>query len=385
MLNNVVTLGQVFTPQSIVAEMLLLRKNQGRILEPSCGDGAFFNEIPECIGIELDKRHCPEKAINMDFFDYPIEEKFDTIIGNPPYVRYQDIEASTKSKLSSSLFDNRSNLYLFFIEKCIQHLTDHGELIFITPRDFMKATSSIKLNQFIYEQGTITDLIDLGDRAIFKGFSPNCIIFRFEKGNFSRKTNISKEFICSNGQLMFTDNAYPLQFKDIFFVKVGAVSGDDKIFTSEEYGNEEFVCSYTQKTGKTKRMFFDIQHPLLVANKERLMARRIRKFDETNWYQWGRLHYISNEKRIYVNAKTRNKPPFFTHPCNNYDGSILAIFPKDQSVNIEEVCEALNQVNWYELGFVCDGRYLFSQKSLEGAPLPFSFKKFKPTSLFDNA
>lgn len=379
---NVTTLGQVFTPQSIVAEMLLLRRNHGRILEPSCGAGAFFNEIPECVGIEIDINHCPKNALNIDFFDYPIEEKFDTIIGNPPYVRYQDINEETKGKLNSTLFDSRSNLYLFFIEKCIRHLNDHGELIFITPRDFMKATSSIKLNQFIYEQGTITDLIDLGDQSVFKGFSPNCVIFRYEKGNFTRKTNVSKEFICSNGQLMFTDNSYPLIFKDLFFVKVGAVSGDDKIFANEEYGNEEFVCSYTCKTGNTKRMIFDIPHPFLIPYKQRLLDRRIRKFDETNWYQWGRLHYISTEKRIYVNAKTRNRQPFFTHPCNNYDGSILAIFPKNQSVDINAVCSDLNKVNWFELGFVCDGRFLFSQKSLENAPLPLNFSKYKLPLLF---
>lgn len=373
---NVETLGQVFTPQHIVVEMLMLRKNYGRILEPSCGDGAFFNEIPNCVGIEIDKQYCPKNALNMDFFDYPTTEKFDTIIGNPPYVRFQDIGVETKQKLNSKLFDERSNLYLFFIEKCINHLTEHGELIFITPRDFFKATSSIKLNKFIYENGTITDLIDLGDRRIFKGFNPNCIIFRFEKNNFSRRTNVSKEFICCNGQLVFTDNDYPLLFKDVFFVKVGAVSGDDRIFANEQYGNREFVCSYTQKTGKTKRMVFNEPIDYLLQYKERLINRKIRHFDETNWWQWGRNHYISNKKRIYVNAKTRRHNPFFVNSCNDYDGSILAIFPKNQNVDIIELCAALNEVNWYELGFVCDGRYLFSQKSLENALLPAVFKKY---------
>lgn len=381
---NVKTLGQVFTPQNIVAEMLQLRKNFGRVLEPSCGDGAFFNEIPNCIGIEIDPTHCPKSALNIDFFDYPTQEKFDTIIGNPPYVRYQDISDSTKNKLHSKIFDNRSNLYLFFIEKCINHLNDNGELIFITPRDFLKATSSILLNKFIYESGTITDLIDLGDQSVFKGFSPNCIIFRFEKGNFSRKTNVSKEFIYSNGQLLFTDNAYPLNFADVFFVKVGAVSGCDKLFTSDEFGNEDFVCSYTHKTGKTKRMIFNIPHESLLIHKDFLINRKIRNFNTDNWFQWGRSHYISSEKRIYVNAKTRNKRPFFVHKCNNYDGSILAIFPKRQDVDIEEICEALNNINWYELGFMCDGRYLFSQKSLENTPLPILFRKYKPHTLFDD-
>lgn len=375
---DVETLGQVFTPQSIVSEMLCLRKNEGRILEPSCGDGAFFNELPGCIGIEIDATHCPLGALNMDFFDYPLSEKFDTIVGNPPYVRFQDINVSTKEKLKSCLFDERSNLYLFFIEKCINHLTDGGELIFITPRDFLKATSAMKLNKFIYENGTITDLIDLGDKKVFKGFNPNCIIFRFEKGNFSRKTNVSKEFVYNNGQLMFTDNCYPLSFSDLFFVKVGAVSGADDIFTNERYGNADFVCSYTAQTGETKKMVFGEKSVYLEQYKERLLSRKIRKFDETNWWQWGRMHYVSDEKRIYVNAKTRNRKPFFIHECRNYDGSVLAIFPKNQNVDIGEICKMLNEVNWFELGFVCDGRFLFSQKSLENTPLPIGFKKFVP-------
>ncbi len=380
---DVEKLGQVFTPQSIVAEMLQMRKNFGRIMEPSCGNGAFFSNIPDCVGIEIDSQHCPKGALNMDFFDYPLSEKFDTIIGNPPYVRYQDIYDTTKQKLHSQLFDERSNLYLFFIEKCIRHLNEHGELIFITPRDFLKSTSSIKLNQFIFAHGTITDIIDLGDQRIFTGFNPNCIIFRYEKDNYTRRTNVSKEFICNNGQLLFTSNTYPFVFSDVFFVKVGAVSGDDKIFANEKYGNTDFVCSYTHKTGKTKRMIYnDPQNPYLLEHKEQLLKRKIRQFDETNWWQWGRNHYISKSPRIYVNGKTRDKNPFFVHSCTNYDGSVLAVFPKISNIDIEKLCEMLNEVNWQELGFVCDGRYLFSQKSLENAPLPQCFAPYITPTLF---
>lgn len=373
---NVEKLGQVFTPTHIVSQMLQLCRNNGRVLEPSCGNGAFFNNIPFCIGIEIDKELCNGNMLNMDFFDYPITEKFDTIIGNPPYVRYQDILPSTKSKLSFSMFDQRSNLYLFFIEKCIKQLNDRGELIFITPRDFLKSTSSIKLNKFIFDNGTITDLIDLGDEKVFSGFSPNCIIFRFEKGNFSRRTNVSKEFICSNGQLIFTNNSYPILFSDVFFVKVGAVSGDDKIFASDKYGNADFVCSQTFKTGKTRKMIFNEKIPYLEQFKERLLARKIKQFDESNWWLWGRNYFVSDLKRIYVNGKTRNQKPFFTHNCKNYDGSILAIFPKNQNLDIQMLITALNNVNWYELGFVCNGRYIFSQRSLENAVLPYYFQRF---------
>jgi hypothetical protein len=35
------------------------------------------------------------------------------------------------------------------------------------------------------------------------------------------------------------------------------------------------------------------------------MARRIRSFDEFNWWQWGRGYYQSEQPRVYVNNKTR--------------------------------------------------------------------------------
>ena len=382
---NIETLGQVFTPQNIVLDMLTLVKNNGRFLEPSCGDGAFFKNLPKNrVGIEIDSSIIEDShVLNIDFFNYPLREKFDTIIGNPPYVRYSDIDYNTKILLSSfsSIFDERSNLYLFFIYKSILHLKAGGELIFITPRDFLKSTSSIKLNEFIFKEGSITDFIDLGDKKIFTKAQPNCAIWRFEKGNFTRNTNCLREFSCINGQILFTKNHYFIPFSALFFVKVGAVSGADSIFANEEFGNMEFVSSYTNKSGKTKKMIYGEYGKsckYLQSFKEQLLKRKIKKFRESNWWEWGRDYYKSDLPRIYVNTKTRNEKPFFLHECKAYDGSILAIFPKFEvnSIMLQHLCNRLNGINWDELGFVCDGRFLFSQRSLENCLLDESFKEF---------
>ncbi len=37
----------------------------------------------------------------------------------------------------------------------------------------------------------------------------------------------------------------------------------------------------------------------------------------------------------------------------------------------------LNDVDWGELGFVCDGRFLFAQRSLENALLPEDFAAYE--------
>jgi adenine-specific DNA-methyltransferase len=384
---DVATRGQVFTPAAIVERMLGLVRNHGRILEPACGDGAFVARLPphypDVVAIELDPAHCPAGALNADFFTYPEVEKFDTVIGNPPYVKARDIAPGTRRHLASRLLDGHANLYLHFIEKCVRHLNPGGELIFITPRDFLKATGAARLNTWLFDQGTITDFDELGDARVFAGVVPNCAIWRFEKGNTSRRTHDGRRSVCAAGQILFTRGIYSVPLNSVFSVKVGGVSGADEIFAHAELGNADFVCSKTAQTGELRRMIFlDREGPLpyLEQFKERLLARRVTKFDEHNWWKWGRRHHVSAAPRIYVNQKTRQPRPFFLNDCRNYDGAVLALFPHRPqlpAVELARLTDMLNDVDWAELGFVCDGRFLFAQRSLENTLLPEEFSAYE--------
>lgn len=379
---DVERLGQIFTPEAIVELMIGLRRNRGRVLEPSAGNGAFSRRLKGCVAIEVDRRVAQDDALVLDFFAYPTSERFDTVIGNPPYVRYQDIPAETKGLLDRTLFDGRSNLALFFIEKSVRHLRPGGELIFIVPREFIKLTAARKLNAWLYGEGTISHWIETGDMTVFHGAVPNCAIFRFVRGDFSRRTHYrtladptwqEREFVHIDGQLAFTRVHLTVPMSTLFDVKVGAVSGADDIFEHPE-GNREFVCSTTIDTGKTRRMIYNVKHPHLDKFKDRLIQRRVRPFDERNWWMWGRTYHDAPGPRIYVNGKTRRRHPFFTHPCTAYDGSILALFPKIQGMDLGAAIDLLNTaVPWDELGFVVDGRFLFSQRTLQTLVLPECF------------
>jgi adenine-specific DNA-methyltransferase len=383
---NVEQLGQVFTPANVVDFMLDLCRNSGRILEPSAGDGAFFSRLQQrqanCVGIEIDRRVAPAGARIEDFFDYPLSEQFDSIIGNPPYVRFQDVSAETRKKLKSDLFDGRSNLFLFFIEKCIRHLKPGGELVFIVPREFIKLTAAKKLNAWLYAQGSITHFYETGDVRVFGDHTPNCAIFRFEKGRRDRRMEDGRRFTEVDGQLMFLRDDYKVRFADVFTVKVGAVSGADHIY-SHPAGNMEFVYSKTVDSGETRRMLYGIKHPHLDKHKDELLGRRVRTFDESNWWQWGRAFPISEHPRIYVNGRTRKAEPFFLHDCNSFDGSVLALFTKNQRIARRDLIECammLNkEVDWQELGFVCDGRFIFTQRSLQTCLLPDKFSRYLPS------
>ncbi len=373
---DVAVLGQVFTPPDIVERMLGLIRNRGRVLDPACGDGAFSSRCEGAVAIEVDPRFCPAGALNMDFFAYPQEELFDSIIGNPPYVKARDIAPATRVKLGSSLLNGHANLCLHFIEKCVRHLRPGGELILITPRDFLKATGAAKLNTWLMDQGSFTDMVELGDARIFSRAMPNCVIWRFERGNFTRRLADGRRMRQAGGQLLFTRGIYSCALSTVFEVKVGAVSGADDIYSNAELGNEDFVCSRTRASGELRRMIYEQKLPHLEQFKPRLLARGVAKFDESNWWRWGRRHHVSKAPRIYVNGRTRLAAPFFLNPCNNYDGSVLALFPKRPDADLQRLLQLLNEVDWAELGFVCDGRHLFAQRSLEQALLPEAFSPY---------
>lgn len=370
MLTNKEKYGQFFTPDFIVDKMINLIKNTGSILEPSCGDGAFLNKLPDkAIGVEIDEIVAHEKAIIMNFFDY--NEKSDTIIGNPPYIRYKDIDDNTKSKLNNK-FDKRTNLYIYFIDRCIDLLNDHGELIFIVPRDFIKTTSSIILNNRLYNEGGFTYWEEFGDLKVFKDASPNVVIFRWVKNG---EHSILVENM--NGFLNFPKNKsseeiQTIKISELFTIHVGGASGANDIFISEN-GNIDLVTSTTRRTNKTKKAHYysssEEAFPLL-EKKEILLNRKIRSFSEKNWWEWGRkINHIDGDK-IYVNNKTRETEPFYTHECGWYDGSVLALKPTlDNPYSIEELIKLLNNNNWEEQGFKVGGRLIFGQRNLTNAYL----------------
>lgn len=368
------THGQVFTPATLVTEMLALRRNTGRVLEPSCGSGAFANVLhvtgADLVALELDKEHAPAYATVQDFFDLPEAERFATIIGNPPYIRFQDIPAATKAKLDMASFDRRTNLFYFFIEKCVRHLEPGGELIFVVPREFPKATAARRLNRWLFEQGTVTDFRDIGDK-VFDGATPPCCVFRFEKGRADRTMNDGRVFAEHDGQLFFLPaGTHGVPLSEFFTVAVGGISGADKLYTHPR-GNLDVVCSTTRKNGKTRTMLHGSHAKLMLApSKAKLLKRRVRAFTEANWWEWGRKWKDSTARRIYVNAKTRQASPFFTHAATAYDGSILALFPTCQTMDIDQAVAILNGVDWDSLGFKSGGRLLFAQRALERTLIP---------------
>lgn len=383
--------GQFFTKNpELQKNVFELCKNNGRRLEPSAGIGCiskYFkdNDKKIDVSIEIDEYLdfiCDEITV-MNFFAYDVEEKFDTIVGNPPYVKSQLIE--NKEEINSKY--TSLNLYIYFIEKCYQHLKENGEIVFIIPREFFTNSRARGIRETLYDNGTITDVIDYQERKMFDDADPYVVIIRYEKGNFSHTTNYMvndksfvKKEILQSGFIKFTEKeGVPLN--KFFDIKVGIVSGANNIYQNDDLGNVDIICSDFVRTGKRKKyIFFEKDYPESIINylkkfKEQLISRKIKSFNENNWFEWGAVRNISEMKKdgfcIYVNSKTRENKPFFKEKIGYFDGSVLALIPKED-VDLDEWVNLLNDKkdSFAEQGMLVGNKLQLTQNSLSNFLLP---------------
>jgi len=367
--------GQYFTTNNFLKENVykLIENNPSIILEPSIGQGDLIDYIKkkntEIIfhSYEIDKtiQLLPsiknENIIYGDFLKQDINLKYDTIIGNPPYVK-------TKT----------GNLYLNFIHKCYELLNDDGELIFIVPSDFIKLTSATNIINKMLNNGTLTHIIHPNNENLFENASIDIIIFRYCKNkklpNNILYNDVNKFLINTNGIITFSDkkdiNMNPLS--EYFSIFVGMVTGKESVFKNEEYGNISILTN-TNTTNKyiLINKFPTENHSLnkyLLSNKKNLISRKIRKFTEKNWYEWGALRNYNTVKQhlgkdcIYVNNMSRSRKICFKDTVKYFSGNLIIMIPK-QKINLDKVVEFINSEQ-FKQNYMYSGRFKIGHKQL---------------------
>jgi adenine-specific DNA-methyltransferase len=388
-------LGQYFTTNQELLENVfkLVKNGVGPILEPSFGQGHIINYFREqgntrpFVGIELDdtlvkleKIHESTTVHHCDFLTYKTDEKFSSIVGNPPYFKLK------KNPNNNSIL-GVTNIYVAFIEKAYDMLAGDGELIFIIPSDFFKLTSAAKLKELLLKNGSFTDVFHPNKENLFKKATQDVMIFRYQKGVISNVTNLNNEqkhVILSQGNIYFdtiSDKVIDeIKLDEVFDIKVGMVSGAEKIFANEEYSN---ISILTSGGYKNEILLTDLPeegtnvHEYLQGHKQHLINRKIKKFSEKNWFQWGCLRNIKfmtemqGNACLYAKVLTRHTDVFSTGTVEMYDGSLLCIYPKVQmtDVQIKNIKDFMNSQDFLK-HFNYSGRYKVGQKTLSDCFIP---------------
>src|SRR5690606_33191626 len=93
---------------------------------------------------------------------------FDVIIGNPPYVRQEElIELKKYLQQSYNSFVGTADLFVYFVELGLKSLKSNGNFAYIIPNKWMKAGYGKKLRDIV-KSNRIESIIDFGDLAVFE-------------------------------------------------------------------------------------------------------------------------------------------------------------------------------------------------------------------------
>ncbi len=198
-------LGQYFTPGHVAEFMVSLSSipKTGSVLEPSCGEGIFLKKVQEAgykkvIGYEIDPSIKPlvDSDIRFEsFVSADLNEKFDLVIGNPPYIRWKNLNADLKSELENNslwnkYFNSLCDYLCIFVLKSVEALKDGGELIFITPEYWINTKHAEVLRNYLIQNGYFNDIIHFNETPIFDKVASSILIFKFTKSSKPSKSKI---------------------------------------------------------------------------------------------------------------------------------------------------------------------------------------------------
>lgn len=175
-----------------------IRSPKDRVLEPSCGDGAFleaatkrFSELGtrgpaiarQLTGVEIVTAEA-EKARarlldalalrasgvvnNSDFFSWwqaTEQPVFDAVIGNPPFIRYQTFPEPHRSlamalMVEQGLKPNRlTNIWVPFVVAAVASLRPGGRLALVLPAELLQVTYASQLRSFLTDRFARIDIV----------------------------------------------------------------------------------------------------------------------------------------------------------------------------------------------------------------------------------
>lgn len=199
-----------------------------------------------------------DDAFEINPFDFG-DRTFDLIVGNPPYMKTEDIKAFTPKEKSLYEKGNRYtsaykqyDKYFLFIERALNLLKPDGYLGYVVPNKFMKVGAAKELRNFIANNAYLKTMISFGAHQVFADKSTYTCIIVLEKNkheNFKysevsdfigwRVRNVNAYKFCDRPSvtinadtwILCTDEHLPLLNAVTAHTKpLGDIVGDDYIF-----------------------------------------------------------------------------------------------------------------------------------------------------------
>lgn len=317
--------GAYYTPARVAAKMVEFFQKDPlihTILEPSCGGGVFVEtvlrksllkkdgeltamDIEAAAVQETSERVGPHQNIRLyqtDFFQYyqnhKEEQRFDLILGNPPYIRYQYLEEKQREEMSRILTahgmkaNRLINTWVGFLVACVHLLNEHGKIAFVIPAEILQVAYAEELRLFLAETLSKITLLTF-EELIFPDIEQEVLVFIGEKGGEEKGIRIielnnledldtldlhtdgfqklnhvhekwTKYFMSPKENCLITQLRSDRRFQklsDTALINIGITTGNNKYFSVtqkavEEYGLEQVVRPLIGRSSHANSVYF---------------------------------------------------------------------------------------------------------------------------------
>lgn len=192
--------GAFFTPPEISRYVVewAIRSKADKVLEPSCGEASFLLEAGHRLrnlgkgdlfysdqlhGVEIHsasaqqaQRLLAEQSFDAsiatsDFYEFGGTAKYDAVVGNPPYVRYQQHSGVSRTKsLEAALsqgvrLNGLASSWAAFTVKAASFLNKDGRLGLVLPAELLSVNYAAPVRRFLLERFGRVRLVMFEDRV----------------------------------------------------------------------------------------------------------------------------------------------------------------------------------------------------------------------------
>jgi len=281
--------GQYFTPRSIREKLineLPNKKINPEILDPACGTGEFLITAekhfkkPKLYGWDIDKKlvDIAKKNISnakfksLDALLNQDCERYDFVIGNPPYYEFSPSK-EIKEKFES-VINGRTNIFSLFIYQGLKWLKKGGYLAFVVPPSMNNGAYFSKLRKFIINNSNIEYLHILDNPKIFHKALQSTMLIVLKKSE-----NKGNYLFKNNGLSIFSEKADYLKkmfknqttLKDLnYTVKTGRLvwNQNKSLLTNNSKGNIPLIWARNISEKQLKLPVLDKKKPQYVKRKD---------------------------------------------------------------------------------------------------------------------